>query len=878
MEWPRRWLRRIRLLLRRDAVEAAMDEELRYHVECETAERIRGGMAPDAARREALRDFGGIERFKEEARDARGVRPVEDLIADTRYAARVLGRNPGFTAAAILTLALGIGAASAIFSVVYGVLLRPLPYADPDRLVVLWERNVARNKDRNVVAVGNFEAWRDRTRAFAGMAALVPRPVTLADAAVPERVAGAEVSPGYFRLLGVAPALGREFVPAEGEPGGADAVMLSDAFWKRRFAADPHVVGRTLIASGTAHTIVGVMPAGFDPPAFGWLGAQELWFPFVASPQTRSWGRFLLVIARLKPDVPLDFAQSDMTAAGDRLAREVDSDRGWTATVMPLVQQITGDVRTALLILLAAVGLLLLIATANVATLMLSLVRRRGRELAIRRALGATDDRLFRQVFSQSLLLGLLGSAAGLLTMRPAVSLLVWLLPPDAPRLTAIQVDGRVLAITSAVAILAAIVSGTIAAVRGRRSAGLPLFSPGAGDGRVAARAGGLALVTAEMAIALALGVMAMLMARSFAGLRAVDVGFSAERVLAARVALTSDRYRDAGSQRLFFETLVARVRGLPGVESAGVISMRPFGGLSTATEVRDARPGRTPGAEAAIVADIRFADAGAFRTLRIPVLRGGLFPTTDSTAPPRVVISDSLARSVWPGQDAVGQQLHLALYGEIDAEVVGVVGDLHLMDPRTPVKPVAYLSAARFPSDTRDLIVRVGGDPQAIVPSLRTLLASIDPDVPLYQAISLPGLIDASLASDRFTTVLLSAFAALALLLGGVGVFGVFSGEVASRRKEIAIRMALGAGTLAIVTMVLRQALVRASLGVAGGAVLALWLARSMRSLLFGVESTDPASFVATAAIVCGLALLATLIPTMQVLRSAPLGSLRTD
>jgi putative ABC transport system permease protein len=593
----------------------------------------------------------------------------------------------------------------------------------------------------------------------------------------------------------------------------------------------------------------------------------------------------LQVVARMKPDVSFEAARSEMAAIGDRLSREVEDDRGWTATAIPLARQMTGDVRTSLLVLLAAVGLLLLIAVANVATLTLSMMRRRSRELAIRRVLGATDERLFRQVLTQGVLLGLIGSAAGLIVVQPVTRLLVALLPPDAPRLGAIQVDGRVLAITSAIAIVAAIVSALVSAARGRpaRQQAMepqPLFSQDAGDGRVAARASGLTLVTSEIAIAFALAVMAMLMARSFAELRAVDLGFTAGRVLVAKVAVTDDRYASPDSRRLFFQTLLTRVRALPGVESAGLTSLRPFGGLSTGTTVRNAQP-RDASESKDVAADIRWVDSDLFRTLRVPLLRGnGFDPHTPASGPRRVVISETLARAAWPGSNPIGHQLQIVLNNTFNAEIVGVVGNLHSWDTRTPPRAVAYLLDTQFPDTSRDLVVRVDGDrdPEAIVPSLRAAVAAIDPTVPLYQVASLSSVIDRSLAPDRFTTFLLSAFAALALLLGGVGVFGVFSGEIAGRRKEMAIRMALGARASTILSMLLRQSLARVSIGLAAGALLAAILARAMASLLFGVGSTDAASFLISGVIVCILAALATVIPTVQLLRSSPLRRLHGD
>jgi len=850
-----------------------MDDELRHHIECETAERIRAGEPPDAARRSAVRDFGGVERFKEEARDARGTRAAEDLLADLRYTTRVLRRSPGFTTAAILTFALGVGAAAAIFCVVYGVLLRPLPYADPARLVVVWERNIPRNKDRNVVSVTNFEAWRDRNHVFDGMAALVPRPVTLVNGEAPERVMGAEVSTGYFRLLGVAPFLGRDFEAADAAEGGG-AVVLSHGFWKRRFDGDPAVVGRALQVSGEPCTIIGVMPASFEPPRFGWLATQDLWFPFVATAQNRAWGRFLLVVARLRPDIPLERARAEMTILGTQMASDTPGNKGWGLTIVTLAEQITGDVRIAFLIVLGAVGLLLVVAVTNVATLTLSLMRRRAQELATRLALGAGDRRLFRQLWTESGLVGVCGTMVGLLVIAPGVRLLLSLAPPDVPRLESIRVDAPVLLVAATVAVLATVAFGAVAAVRGRSAAASFRSASGGGD-RTSSSAGGGALVVAEIAIALALCVMATLMVRSFASLRAVDLGFTADGVLAARVSLVGPRYDSPASQHAFFETLLEHVRSIPGVQSSGLISTRPFGGLGVATEATDPMQSQDA-ATHSTVADIRLVDPTLFQALRIPVVHGRTFDANEGATPIRVVISEAMADALWPRQDAVGRRVRLNLYNGITAEVSGVVRDVHVMDPRTPPRPIAYLSDARFPSDTRDVVVRVNGDPGSIVPALRSVLGALEPDVPLYQITPMAELVDRTLAADRFTTFLLSAFAGVALALGGVGVFGVISSEVARRRKEIGIRMALGARTSTVILMMLKQTLTRASFGVGAGSVLALLLAYSMRSLLFGVAPNDPMSFAMVAMVLFGLATVATLIPAVQAIRSSPVTSLR--
>jgi predicted permease len=869
-----RWMRRLRVLIRHDAVERAMDDELRHHIDCEVAERIRLGMPPESARLGAVRDFGGIERFKEEARDARGVRFAGDLAADTRYAARVLRRHPAFTAAAVLTFAAGIGVASAISSVVYGVLLRPLPYARPERLVVLWERNIPRGQDRNVVAVENFEAWRDRSLVFDGIAALVPRSVTLraADGAQ-ERIRGAEVSAGYFHLLGIGPLLGRDFRPEDASPG-ATAVILSHGFWIRRLGGDPAAIGRMLTMSGRSYTIVGVMRADFEPPQFGWLGSQELWFPFAATSENRAWGRFLLVVARMRPDVSLARVKADMRVLGDQLSAEIPGDRGWAITAIPLAEQITGDARTALLVVLGAVGLLLLIAVTNVGTLTLSFMRRRTLELATRRSLGATDRRLFSQLFTQSAMLGALGAGAGLLVARPALRLIVSLAPPELPRLDSIHVDRPVLLVMTSVAVLATILFGTVAALRGTSSLA-SLASAQRGGNRASARTGSAALVVVEIAVALTLTVMAMLTVRSFVGLRAVNLGFASEGVVAARVIL-SGRSSSRDGLRTTFDTVLEHVRALPEVQAAGLISTRPFGGLGVATEASDPLQPRDASTRSA-VADIRYTDAALFSTLRIPVVRGRMFDSKESiTGPFRIVISESLARALWPRQDAVGRRLHLELNNGILGEVIGVVSDVHLMDPRTAPRPAAYLPSARFPDDMRDIIVRVSGDPDLMASSLRRTISEVEPDATVYQLEAMPHLVAGSVAGDRFTTFLLSLFAALALALSGIGVFGVISGEVALRRKEIGIRMALGATTRNVLWMMLRQALARATAGAACGGVVALALARSMRSLLFGVSPADPLSFLTVAIAVFGLASVATLLPAIHAIRSSPLVTLR--
>ncbi len=872
MPWLTRLLRRLYRLTRRATVERSMSAEIAHHVECETAERIAAGMPPEEARRTALRDFGGIESIKEQARDARGGRGLEDFALDVRYAARVLRRNPGSTVAAVLTFALGIGATTAIVSLVYGILFRPLPYAAPDRLVVVWERNIPKNRNDNVVSLDNFEAWRGRAASFASMAAIVPTSITLSGGDAPERLVGADVTAAYFRTLGVSPALGRDFTDADTIDGLA--VILSDGLWRRRFNADPAVIGRSVTMSAKSYTIAGVMPPGFDPPQLGWLGSQDLWFPLVASPQTRAWGRFLIVIGRLAPGVPLERARAEMAAVAATRARESASNEGWSASVVPLADEIVGDVRAPLLVLLGAVGLLLLMAVANVATLTLSGMARRAQELAVRRAIGATDRRVFRQLFTQNALLGVLGAIAGTIVAVPGVQVLVTLLPPDIPRPGSVAVDPPVLLVSTGIAVAATLFFGSLSAFRGRRAARAASLSGDVRTGRTTTQAGSGALIAVEIALAGALGLMAMLTARSFAELSRVDLGFRPDGVVVGRVALPGT-YATPDSQRVFYERLVEQVRALPGVTAVGIVSARPFSGMGPATTVRDATRAADPDGRDP-VADVRLLGGGALEALGVPLERGTTFGAGDVAGPARALVSATLARALWPDRDPVGRTLAIAMYGGLTARVAGVVHDVRLFDARTPPRALVYLPAGRFPDGVSDLAVRVAGNPAAIVPSLRAALAAMDPSLPLYAVAEVTTLVNRAKARDRLTMWLLAGFAIVALLLAGVGVFGVFAGEVAARRKEIGIRLALGARESGIVLLLLGRSARHVGAGLAAGAIIALLAGRGMQSVLFGVTAADPLSFAVVGLLVTALATGATLVPAWRALRQAPLATLR--
>jgi predicted permease len=854
-----RLARRVAAWVRRPSVESAMDDEMRYHIECEIQSHIDRGMSRHEAERIARRDFGGVERHKDDARDTRGFTMLDDAARDLGYAARVLRRSPAFAVAVVLTFALGIGCTTTIFSLVHGILLRPLPYKNPAELVALWERNVARNADHNVVSWENFDAWRARTTAFAGMAAMVPAPRTIAGSPA-ERISAAQVSPSFFAVLGVHPVLGRDFAPEDETNGGGRVAILSDGMWRARFGASASAIGRSIVLDGEAFTIIGVMPEAFEPPRFGWMSDQAIWIPFAVTEQYKSWGRFLHVIARRAPGVTVEAATADLARVGAQLAGEIESNRGWSTNVVALDEQMTGDVRRPLIVVFAAVLVLLLMSVVNVANLVTSFARRRAHELTVRRALGASRARLIRQQLTQSLLLGLLGAGVGVAVTLAAGPALVAFVPDDVPRLDVVKIDGSVLAFGTIVALATTVLFGVISAIRSLSATASTTTA------RVSARLGGSRLVAAEIALGLVLSAMAALMVRSLINLRSVDLGFQATSVVAGRVSLPSDRYRDAERQGAFFDALLSAVRAVPGVTSASIATTRPFACCAPATVAVDAI---RRDENAAGTTDVRFVDESYFATLRVPVIAGGVFAANElRDGPPRAVVTRSLARALWGSENPIGKRVSMKLFGTTTAEVIGVVADVHLADARTAVRPALFLSTARYPSSERDIIVRGSADAPATLAAVREALASLDASLPLYRATSLETAVDTTLARDRFTALLLSAFAVLALLLAAVGVYGVFSSDVTQRRREIGIRLALGADRASVLVLVLRRALVPTAIGLIIGTGAALTLARTMSAMVFGIATTDAVSFVGVGLVLAAVALLATLIPAIRAAR----------
>ena len=875
MRWMTRVFRRVEQWARRDLVEAEVDAEMKAHIELEIAEHMSAGMSHAEATRLALRDFGGVQRYKEEARDVLGLRVLDDVGRDLRYAGRLLRRSPAFAVAVVLTFALGIGCTAAIFTLVQGILIRPLPYARPSELVALWERNVPRAVDRNVVSVSMFERWRNETHGFSAVAAMVPAPRTLGGVS-PERISAAQVSPSYFRLLGVHPTIGRDFTNTDELNGGTDVAILSDRLWRDRYGADSSIVGRSISMDGVPYTVIGVMPPDFEPPSFGWMTEYPLWIPFAPTADNRNWGRFLHVIGRLRPTTTIADARAELVALSARLARDNAENNEWSATIVPLREQIIGDVRRPLLTLFGAVSLLLLMAMVNVSNLVTAFTRRRVPELLLRQAIGATRGRLLRQQLALSAALGVLGMGVGIAVALAATRGLIALTPPDVPRLAGARIDGMVLTFVLAVTCITTIIIGGLSAARGVPRTGQAL---GIATSRATARLHGARLVTCEIAVGLVLTALAMLMVRSLLNLGRVDLGFQAQGVIVARVSLPSARYPTNVQRRQFFDALVARVSALPGIGSASVATTSPFACCPPATTVRDAARAADRGA-ANPTTDVRFVDTSYFATLRIPIIAGGSFARSEaSDGPPRALISRALAHTLWGDADPLGRSVSIDLFNTTTAQVIGVVGDVHYGDIRTPPRPAAYLSTNRFPSSERDIIVRASrGSASTYVRPLRDVLASLDASIPLYRAGSLEQVVNERLAEERFVTALLSAFALLALALTLVGVHGVLAADVARRRREIGIRLALGADRRSVYALVLRRMAAPAALGMAIGVLGAVLLSRALSTLVFGIATTDIATFAIVSATLAAVAVVATWMPAFRATRVPAVEAIKAE
>ncbi len=886
MRRVRGWLWRLGGLFARERQERELAAEMESHLQMHIEDNLRAGMTAAQARRDALMKLGGIEQTKETYRERRGLLLLEAFTQDLRSSVRLLRKSPSFAALVILTLALGIGANTAIFSVVNAVLLSPLPYRQPDRLVMVWMSNASKGYKTFPVSGGDFAEWKAGNSVFEEMAPSWDSLYTLTGAGEPEFLIGYQFSAEYFRVLGAAPQLGRTFLPEEDRPGGRDVAVLSDGLWRRTFHADMGVVGKPITLDGKSYTVVGVMPPGFKYPPL-----TEIWTPlelnqaFLANYKDPA----LRIMARLKPGVTIKQAESQLNAIESRIAQQhPDTDEGNTVKIVPLREELSGDIRLPLLILLGAVGFVLLIACANVANLTLARAAGRQKELAVRSALGASRGRLIRQFLTESIFLSLTGGVAGVVLAALATRFLVGIFPNNIanlniPRITAIPIDARVLCFGIFVAMLTGLLFGLAPIahfVRRDLAEGMKEMSRGTTSTRREQRLRGI-LVVAEVALAVVLLVGASLLVESFRNLLQGKLGFDAERVVSAQLFLSSGKYPFAEPQKRlqFLNQVLEKIRALPGVESAGATNYLPLSGFwGVATFTVEGLPQPQPGKEP--TADARLATPDYFRTMGIRLLKGRVFTEEDRKGAPKVaIVNETLAHRIWAHEDPLGQKLNVGDVKQADWwEVVGVVSDVKSFGLEEETHGDLYRPFAQIPYPLIAIVVQTPGRPANLLGAVKQAIWSADKDQPIFKIIGMDQMADESLALRRVSTVLLSTFSTLALLLAALGIYGVMAYAVTQRTHEIGVRMALGAQSNSVLGMVIRQGMKIALAGLVLGLGGALALSRVLTGLLYGVTSTDTLTFAFTAAILAGVSLTACYVPARRATRVDPMVALRYE
>ncbi|HEX6200359.1 MAG TPA: ABC transporter permease [Thermoanaerobaculia bacterium] len=879
MSLLRRLARGLQALRHREAHDREIDEEVACFLEEAAAAHRERGLSPEAARRAARAEVGNPLAVREEVRGHGWENAVEAVGADLRHAVRRLRREPEFTAVAVLTLAVGIGATTAIFSVVRPVLLEPLPYPEAGRLAVIQELA----SDGSAVD-GTFGMYRElarRTRSFEAIAVLKPWQPALTGADRPERLEGRRVSAGWFDVMGVRPALGRAFEASEDRPGGGNAVVLSDGLWRRRFGADPAIVGRAILLDEDPHEVVGVMPAGFEDVL---APAAELWAPLqYGMSQGRAWGHHLGTVARLRPGVAPARAGEELDAVGRAVLAELRPEtygREVDVAAVPLRDHVTRGIRPALVAVLGAVALLLAIACVNVTHLLLARGVQRRPELSLRAALGAPRRRLVRQLLTESLVLAALGGLLGVAVAALGVPALVALAPPGLPRAAAIGVDGGVLAFALGITTLIGLAFGAIPALQAARED--PSRALEQGSARLAGghRETRGALVVAEVALALVLLVGSGLLLRSVERLLAVAPGFEPSRLLAVQVQASGHRFDDDDATRRFFEGAVEAVRRVPGVEAAALTSQLPLSGdLDVYGANFDPPPLDDPGESHSA---FRYAvSPGYFEAMGIPLRRGRALEEGDRAgAPPVAVISESLARRRLPGVEPLGRRLHVGPQDVEPYTVVGVAGDVKQESLALDEAMAVYTTSEQwhFADRAMSVVARATGDPAALAPAVREAIWSVDEDQPIVRVATLDELVAASATDRRFALTLLGAFALAALALAAAGIYGVLSGGVAERTREIGVRSALGASRGAILAMVLREGAGLTGLGLLLGAAGAAVAGRALAALLFHVSPLDPATYAGVAALLAAVAALACAAPAWRAARVDPASTLRAE
>jgi predicted permease len=885
-----------RNIFAKEKIDRDLDEEVRSYSDLLAQEKMREGINPEEARRAAKLQLGGVEQVKEEVRRARTGAWLDSVFQDFRYAARTLRKNPAFSAIAILTLALGIGASTAVFSLVNAVLLKPLPYPNSQQIVFPWRQPPAGlHVGYNEMPWGrpDFLFFAHESKSFQSVGAFKSDSFNLTGSGDAARLDGLRASAGFFPSLGISPIMGRTFSAEEDQIGHEHEVVLSYRLWRDRFGGDTQILGRALQLNSESYTVIGVMPQGFVfpraeemPNGFPFPRETQLWVPLalVPGPIIPGEDSELAVMGRLQPGITPAQAQSEMKVMSKRLEDFLPGGKGWFSILVTSMQrQIAGDMRRPLLLILGAVGVVLLIACSNVAGLLLSRSLARRKEFTLRAALGAGKWRLMRQVLTESLVLAGIGGIGGVLIAKVAVHFVKFFAPPNIPRLDEVSLDIRVVSFALAITFVTGILFGLAPTIAGSRDNLVESLKEG-GQRSGSSPAGAKlrnGLLISEVALALVLVISAGLLTRTFFHLLSVDPGFNPTRVLTFELTLPATKYTDQPQIVALYQRTLQSIRSLPGVESAGITAITPLAGATESTTIRlPDHPSQDPKAPA--FSNYTMVSPGYFAAAGTPLLRGRDFLDSDTAdSLPVAIISSAMAKKYWPGEDAIGKQVAPTSKKYPEATIIGIVADVKRLSLREDPPPEMYVPYNQkvWPSLlTMDALVRTKVDPPSLTDTVRGALRSVDADLPLAKIATLNTIVDDSMTLPRFAMVVLGSFAALALLLASVGMYGVISYFVAQRTREIGVRVALGAQGRDVFGMVLGQGARLAAIGIALGLLAALAAARMMVSFLYGVQPIDPLTFAALPFLLLCIALLACYLPARRAMRVDPMVALHHE
>ena len=875
----------LRNLFHKQREERELDAEVRAHELLMADEKIRAGIDLQEARRQARLELGGLEQVKEQVREMRSGHVLEVFIQDVRFGLRMLRKSPGFTAVAVVTLALGIGANTSIFSVVSAVLLRPLPYANPGQLIFVSEAKPEAGISGLGMSYPTFTELRDDNRVFSAIAGLGGHALVLTGHGEPSEVSTVVVTSEFFSVLAAEPLLGRVFVAEDGQRGAAPVVVLSENLWRDRFGADPRIINRSITLDMRPYTVIGVMPASFHTPFLN--QTNQVWIPLAQDPLYSVWmtkplrEHWMAVIARVRPDISSAQLRTELDTIGARLANEFPAEKGWAIRTEPLQQTITGDVKLPLLLLLGAVGLVLLIACTNVANLLLSRATWRSKEIAIRIALGAGKRRIARQLLTECAILGLLGGLTGTLVAYWGVATLVPLLPSSLPKFHSIRVDGWVLVFAFVLSLATTLVFGLAPVLSAAGSDPHKELGEGARAGESAGpRRTRTFLAVAEIALTMVLLTGAGLLMRSFSELTSVNPGFEPDHVVKAMVSLPQFQYSTPKQWAAFSEELMTGLQAQPGMQDLAIAGPLPIVDccITLAFQIVGNPPLQAGTDDSANYVPV---SPRYFSVMGIPLLRGRLFNESDSSSSaPVALISEALATHYFPNEDPLGRHLLFGFpaNGIVSREIVGIVGDIHDVSLGKEPGPMLYVPFAQAPLYGAEVVVKSMLSTSAVVGAIRAVTHGIDKNLPVTDIAQLPNALNASVAQPRFRTLLLGLFGAIALILAAVGIFGVISYSVSRRTRELGIRMALGAQPGSVLSMIMRETLALTLIGIAVGIPCAVATARLITHLLFKVTPYDPVTLALVPLVLIAVGALASYIPARRAQRVDPMVVLRYE